>query len=84
MKTARDARSKALAERVTTPLPESWPIDRELDESYQAANQSVRAHSARQYANTMSALVVRQRRWIIDHVGDTRVWRRRDHKRKSC
>lgn len=78
--TARDA-IKALGDSYYA-APESWPIDRALDESYQAANQSVRAHGAGSCAATMSALVLRQRRWILGHVGDTRVWLRRDHQLK--
>ena len=78
--TARDA-IKALGDSYYA-APESWPIDRALDESYQAANQSVRAHGAGGRAATLSALVLRQRRWVLGHAGDTRVWLRRDHQLK--
>jgi protein phosphatase len=62
--------------------PESWSVDRAIDESYQAANRAIRARSAGGGAATLSALVLRQRRWTLGHAGDTRVWLRRDHQLK--
>jgi len=62
--------------------PESWSTDRALDESFQAANQTVRIQGDSGRAATLSALVLRQRRWLLGHAGDTRVWLRRDHQLK--
>ncbi len=78
--TARDA-VKALGDSYYA-APDSWSIDRALDESYQAANRAVRAQGAGGRAATVSALVLRLRRWVLGHAGDTRVWLRRDHQLK--
>jgi protein phosphatase len=58
--------------------PESWPLERALRESFDLAHRKVLAGEERGRAAALSALVLRDRRWVTAHVGDTRVWRLRD------
>jgi protein phosphatase len=58
--------------------PESWPLERALRESFDLAHRKVLAGEERGRAAALSALVLRDRRWVSAHVGDTRVWRLRD------
>lgn len=58
--------------------PESWPLERALRESFELAHRKVLAGEERGRAAALSALVLRERRWLSAHVGDTRVWRLRD------
>lgn len=61
--------------------PESWGLERALRASMNAANDAVVA-SGEGGATTLSALVLRNRRYAIAHVGDTRVWLYRDGRLK--
>ena len=58
--------------------PETWPLERALRESFDLAHRKVLAGAERGRAAALSALVLRDRRWLSAHVGDTRVWRLRD------
>ena len=62
--------------------PEGWSAANALTECFSAANAFVRTNGAPNRAAALSALVLRQRRWSLGHVGDTRVWRLRDHQLK--
>jgi len=54
--------------------PETWGVEHALKESFYAANQAVIVGGERGRATTLSALVLRARRWLVGHVGDTRIW----------
>ncbi|MBI5613107.1 MAG: bifunctional protein-serine/threonine kinase/phosphatase [Gammaproteobacteria bacterium] len=58
--------------------PETWGLDHAIKESFITANQAVITGGERGRATTLSALVLRARRWLVGHVGDTRVWLVRD------
>ncbi len=63
--------------------PDTWAVAHSLDKVIGALNRWLYAHSRRAretagMATTLSALVVRGRRYVIAHVGDTRVYRLRD------
>ena len=62
--------------------PEGWSAANALTECFSAANAFVRTNGEPNRAAALSALVLRQRRWSLGHVGDTRVWRLRDHQLK--
>lgn len=55
--------------------PETWGLERAIKESFCAANHAVISGGEAGRATTLSALVLRARRWLVGHVGDTRVWR---------
>lgn len=63
--------------------PEGWSAGNALKECLAAANAYLRTNGERHRAAALSALVLRQRRWSLAHVGDTRVWRLRDHQLKQ-
>ena len=73
-KTLRDAYYSA---------PDGWGLEHALKESFQAANHAVRTQGEKGRASTMSALILRQRRWGIGHAGDTRVYLFRDNQLKQ-
>lgn len=54
--------------------PETWGLEHALRESFNTANQAVISGGVAGRATTLSALVLRARRWLVGHVGDTRVW----------
>ncbi len=58
--------------------PETWSLEHAIKESFHTANQAVITGGERGRATTLSALVLRSRRWLVGHVGDTRVWLARD------
>ena len=63
--------------------PDTWSVPQALDKVIVALNRWLYAHSRRApdtagMATTLSALVLRGRRYVIGHVGDTRVYRWRD------
>lgn len=62
--------------------PDTWSVPQALDKVIVALNRWLHAHSRRAretagMATTLSALVLRGRRYVIAHVGDTRVYRLR-------
>lgn len=59
--------------------PENWKIEQSLRESFNSANQTVLTQGERRRAASLSALVLRHRRWTLAHAGDTRIWLLRDH-----
>lgn len=58
--------------------PENWALKHALQESAAAANHSLFTSGEKGRATALSALVLRRRRWVITHAGDTRVWLMRD------
>jgi protein phosphatase len=63
--------------------PETWEVTVALDKVLDAINRWVLAHAAKQremagMATTLSALVLRGRRYTIAHVGDSRIYLLRD------
>ena len=63
--------------------PDTWSVAQALDKVIIALNRWLYSHSRRAretagMATTLSALVLRGRRFVIAHVGDTRVYRLRD------
>jgi len=60
--------------------PEGWDIQHALKNSFDAANEAVLQGDPAGRATTLSALVLRNRRWAVAHVGDTRVWLYRQHR----
>lgn len=63
--------------------PETWEVITALDKVLEAANRWVRAQAGKQrdmagMATTLSALVLRGRRYTVGHVGDSRVYLLRD------
>ena len=60
--------------------PETWGLDRALKDCFGAANHAVLEGEPSGRATTLSALVLRNRRWAVAHVGDTRVCLYRDGK----
>lgn len=63
--------------------PDTWGVPQALDKVIGALNRWLYAHSRRArdtagMATTLSALVLRGRRYVIAHVGDTRIYRWRD------
>lgn len=60
--------------------PEGWSLEHALKNCFDAANQAVLDGEPAGRATTLSALVLRNRRWIVAHVGDTRVWLYRDRR----
>lgn len=58
--------------------PETWTLEHTLSESFDHANQAVLSGGAPGRATTLSALALHSHRWVVAHVGDTRVWRLRD------
>jgi len=58
--------------------PETWGLERTLKDCFDAANQAVLDEEPVGRATTLAALVLRQRRWAVAHVGDTRIWLYRD------
>jgi protein phosphatase len=59
--------------------PETWGPAKRLQECFAAANQGLLTADSRGLAASLSALVLRPRRWLIGHAGDTRVWLYRNH-----
>lgn len=59
---------------------EGWGAQQALQESFRAANQTVIKGGERGRASSLSALLLRRRRWLVAHAGNTRVWLYRDHK----
>lgn len=62
--------------------PDTWSVPQALDKVIVALNRWLYAHTRRAretagMATTLSALVLRGRRYVIAHVGDTRVYRLR-------
>ena len=62
--------------------PDTWSVAQALDKVIVALNRWLHAHSRRAretagMATTLSALVLRGRRYVIAHVGDTRIYRLR-------
>lgn len=60
--------------------PDTWSVPQALDKVIAALNRWLYAHTRRAretagMATTLSALVLRGRRYVIAHVGDTRVYR---------
>ncbi|MDB5887618.1 MAG: serine/threonine protein phosphatase [Rhodocyclales bacterium] len=63
--------------------PDTWAVAHALDKVISAANRWLVAQSAKRsetagMATTLSAVVLRGRRWVIAHVGDSRVYLLRD------
>jgi protein phosphatase len=63
--------------------PDTWGVPQALDKVIGALNRWLYAHTRRAketagMATTLSALVLRGRRYVIAHVGDTRIYRLRD------
>jgi serine/threonine protein phosphatase PrpC len=63
--------------------PETWEVTVSLDKVLEAINRWVLSQAVRQremagMATTLSAIVLRGRRYTIGHVGDSRVYRLRD------
>ncbi len=54
--------------------PETWSLEHALREGFNAANHAVLSGGESGRATTLSALALRDRRWVIGHVGDCRVW----------
>ncbi|MEO6697246.1 MAG: protein phosphatase 2C domain-containing protein, partial [Gammaproteobacteria bacterium] len=54
--------------------PETLALEHTLKDCFDAVNRAVLAEPPVGRATTLSALVLRNRRWAIGHVGDTRVW----------
>ncbi|RJQ48276.1 MAG: bifunctional protein-serine/threonine kinase/phosphatase [Gammaproteobacteria bacterium] len=54
--------------------PETLTLEHTLRDCFIAANRAVLAEPPAGRATTLSALVLRNRRWAVGHVGDTRVW----------
>ncbi len=54
--------------------PETLALEHTLKDCFDAVNRAVLAEPPAGRATTLSALVLRNRRWAIAHVGDTRVW----------
>jgi len=54
--------------------PETLALERTLKDCFDAVNRAVLADPPAGRATTLSALVLRNRRWAVAHVGDTRVW----------
>lgn len=54
--------------------PETWGPAKLLQECFGAANQSLLSADSHALVASLSALVLRGRRWLIGHAGDTRVW----------
>lgn len=62
--------------------PDTWSVPQALDKVIVALNRWLHAHTRRAretagMATTLSALVLRGRRYVIAHVGDTRIYRLR-------
>ncbi|MCF8199612.1 MAG: bifunctional protein-serine/threonine kinase/phosphatase [Sulfuritalea sp.] len=62
--------------------PDTWSVPQALDKVIGALNRWLHAHSRRAretagMATTLSALVLRGRRYVVAHVGDTRIYRLR-------
>lgn len=62
--------------------PDTWGVPQSLDKIVAALNRWLYAHSRRAreaagMATTLSAIVLRGRRYVIAHVGDTRIYRLR-------
>lgn len=62
--------------------PEGWRPERGLAESFDQSNRAVLSDGAHGRAASLSALVLRQRRWWIAHAGSARVWLLRDKRLK--
>ncbi|MBA3034591.1 MAG: bifunctional protein-serine/threonine kinase/phosphatase [Gammaproteobacteria bacterium] len=63
--------------------PDTWGVPQSLDKVIVSLNRWLHAHSRRAretagMATTLSALVLRGRRYVIAHVGDTRIYRLRN------
>lgn len=54
--------------------PETLALEHALKDCFDAVNRAVLAEPPAGRATTLSALVLRNRRWAVGHVGDTRVW----------
>lgn len=54
--------------------PETLALEHTLKDCFDAANRAVLSQPPVGRATTLSALVLRNRRWAVGHVGDTRVW----------
>lgn len=54
--------------------PETLALEHTLKDCFDAVNRAVLAEPPVGRATTLSALVLRNRRWAIGHAGDTRVW----------
>ncbi|MEW6354241.1 MAG: bifunctional protein-serine/threonine kinase/phosphatase [Pseudomonadota bacterium] len=63
--------------------PQSWSLEHALQNCFSAVNQAVLDNEPVGCATTLSALVLRNRRWGVAHVGDTRVWLYRNHELKQ-
>lgn len=59
--------------------PETWAARKSLQESYTAANQFLLSGNSHALAASLSTLLLYQRRWLLGHAGDTRVWLFRDN-----
>uniref|UniRef100_E6QSX9 Putative serine/threonine protein kinase n=1 Tax=mine drainage metagenome TaxID=410659 RepID=E6QSX9_9ZZZZ len=63
--------------------PDTWSIPQSLDKLVTTLNRWLYSHSRRAretagMATTLSAIVLRGRRYVIAHIGDTRIYRLRD------
>src|SRR4051812_5759903 len=54
--------------------PENWVLKHALQECFAAANRTLTANAESGRAASLSALVLRRRRWAIAHAGHTRIW----------
>lgn len=54
--------------------PETWNLQRALSDCFAAVNRAVLQGEPKGRATTLSALVLRSRRWTFAHAGDTRIW----------
>ncbi len=61
---------------------EGWGLQQALKESFDVANHAVLSSGEHGRAAALSALILRGRRWVVGHAGNTRVWMFRDHQLK--
>ncbi|MDO9372359.1 MAG: protein phosphatase 2C domain-containing protein, partial [Gammaproteobacteria bacterium] len=54
--------------------PETWNLQRALSDCFTAVNRAVLLGEPTGRATTLSAVVLRSRRWTLAHAGDTRIW----------
>ncbi|GMR21040.1 MAG: bifunctional protein-serine/threonine kinase/phosphatase [Gammaproteobacteria bacterium] len=63
--------------------PSEWQLENTLKESFGAANLAVTHQGDDEHATTLSTLILYKNRWLLGHVGDTRIWLLRDQRLKQ-